>query len=564
MGAGDAGAAAGLRTGRRRGAATAVRAARPRAGRRDRPRAAPAACRRRLEAPSRPRGYATVLVVGRGRHVAVGRRGVGRLALGPRPGPIRPGGRRRAPRPLPARAPRRSAGSPGAEPPARAAARSGAGQRLDRRARAPRGCVRRTWRRTWRGRPRAGADSASAAASGCTATPKLAVMARSTPATASAATAMRSFSATSSAAAARVSGSRTMNSSPPIRPTKSLAGVRGEHDADRGEHRVAAVVPVGVVDRLEVVEVEHDRGQRRPPARRLGHHAPELVLGGAAVGQPGERVGRGPVLGQREGAQVGEDRRGERDGVVDAPLLHHLKRLGVLDQHRADDLAADEQRRAGVVAPRRRRRLALEHGRRGGARLVGPRQRAPPGRSAAARAPAARAEGRAGGSGVAASSRSWASLRLRITTRPARDGALDVPLEQEVRLALALRHLQQLGERVLSARKSASCSCIARRSRSATASCSTIAFRLWPRRGELVVAARIQARVEIAVRDLVGEAAVRAHAPDDAVRHERDGDEAQRAEQQRDDEHPRAAAARMTQVLQVPVRLGEMDARVVP
>ena len=66
-------------------------------------------------------------------------------------------------------------------------------------------------------------------------------------------------------------------------------GVRDVHD-----QLVADAVPERVVDRLEVVEVEHDRGAARAVALDLGDVALQLALERAAVEQPGERV----VVGQ--------------------------------------------------------------------------------------------------------------------------------------------------------------------------------------------------------------------------------------------------------------------------
>ena len=97
---------------------------------------------------------------------------------------------------------------------------------------------------------------------------------------------------------------------------------------------------------LEVVEVEEDRAQRRGGAAGLRGHPLERVVDGALVGQPGQRVGRGAQLGQRQVAEVREHRRGLGDRLVDAPAVGVGRRSADADEHRADHLAADQQRLA--------------------------------------------------------------------------------------------------------------------------------------------------------------------------------------------------------------------------
>jgi hypothetical protein len=101
-------------------------------------------------------------------------------------------------------------------------------------------------------------------------------------------------------------------------------------------------VAVDVVELLEVVEVEHDGGERGTGARRLRDHALERVLDCAGVRHPGQRVGRGLALGLGEVAQVGEDRARLCDRVADTCVVGLRERLVVTDEDRADDLAADE------------------------------------------------------------------------------------------------------------------------------------------------------------------------------------------------------------------------------
>ena len=76
--------------------------------------------------------------------------------------------------------------------------------------------------------------------------------------------AARTRSAISSAASISVSGSRTANSSPPLRPAKSLARSTPRSVAPTfAQHLVPHRVPALVVDLLEVVEVEQEQGERR-------------------------------------------------------------------------------------------------------------------------------------------------------------------------------------------------------------------------------------------------------------------------------------------------------------
>ena len=75
-----------------------------------------------------------------------------------------------------------------------------------------------------------------------------------------------------------------------------LAHQAGEAARRRHEQLVADAVAHGVVDDLEVVEVDeqHARDQRRPPGG--GELLGDPVLEQHPVGQPGQRVVEGPVL----------------------------------------------------------------------------------------------------------------------------------------------------------------------------------------------------------------------------------------------------------------------------
>ena len=85
------------------------------------------------------------------------------------------------------------------------------------------------------------------------------------------------------------SGSRTANSSPPIRASRSpwLQGAL-EARADQAEQVVADAVPEAVVDLLEPVQVDHQDGAR--PAAVAVDGGLQLLDEAAAVGQAGQRV----------------------------------------------------------------------------------------------------------------------------------------------------------------------------------------------------------------------------------------------------------------------------------
>ena len=112
----------------------------------------------------------------------------------------------------------------------------------------------------------------------------------------------------------------------------ALAHAGDECGSDGGEHVVAGAVTVGVVDLLEVIEVEQDRRERAAAARRLGDHALEGVARRPAVGHAGERVGRSALLGDRDRPEVGDDRRGLGHALSDRALFVDVERLGMVDE----------------------------------------------------------------------------------------------------------------------------------------------------------------------------------------------------------------------------------------
>ena len=82
---------------------------------------------------------------------------------------------------------------------------------------------------------------------------------------------------------------------------------------------VAGQVPVGVVDPLEVVEVEHDQAERRAVANGLL----QVLAEGGVVEQPGQPVGLGAHLDVAEDLRVLDG-----DGHLGREQLDELELLG--------------------------------------------------------------------------------------------------------------------------------------------------------------------------------------------------------------------------------------------
>jgi hypothetical protein len=170
-----------------------------------------------------------------------------------------------------------------------------------------------------------------------------------------------------------------------------------QHGAHGREDLVAAIVPVGVVDALQVVEVEEDRAQRRGGTARLRGHALERVVDGALA-----------------------------------------------DEHRADHLAADQQR----LADRRGRELAADlalHDLLGGfTALVGAVE--PNGHAAARLGCWSGSDSGLSGSSDRRLEPVGAVVAVERDRGAVGDAGLEVARDQPVRLGLALAHLQRLGE----------------------------------------------------------------------------------------------------------------------
>ena len=89
-----------------------------------------------------------------------------------------------------------------------------------------------------------------------------------------------------------------------------VLGVGDERVGDLAQHRVTGLVPVGVVDLLEVVDVEHEQADRRGQALRPRHLSLERLVEQPPVGEAGERVAGGQALVLTEQAGVAERERG--------------------------------------------------------------------------------------------------------------------------------------------------------------------------------------------------------------------------------------------------------------
>src|SRR5690606_40880481 len=78
-----------------------------------------------------------------------------------------------------------------------------------------------------------------------------------------------------------------------------VAQVAAEGRGDALEYLVADQVAVAVVDRLEVVHVEHQGGEGRARLVRPGDGGGGALLDAAPVVHAGERVGRGGLVQPR-------------------------------------------------------------------------------------------------------------------------------------------------------------------------------------------------------------------------------------------------------------------------
>ena len=103
--------------------------------------------------------------------------------------------------------------------------------------------------------------------------------------------------------------------------------------ADGSQHLVAVVVPVRVVERLELVDVDHQRRPRRRPPAGAGQEPAELVEV-AAIRKPGQRVGGRPRLRRRAA-------RCTRDSAADASIAAPPRSRRVAGDHHAPGVRCD-------------------------------------------------------------------------------------------------------------------------------------------------------------------------------------------------------------------------------
>ena len=120
------------------------------------------------------------------------------------------------------------------------------------------------------------------------------------------------------------------------------AGLGAEHLDDAAQDRVARTVALGVVDALEVVEVEHDEGERVAVALGPGDLRLEALLEPAAVQRAGQRVAA-------------------RDAGQLVAVRAVVARLPRADPGRVDEAAGEEERerRADPAGRGRRARRTL-------------------------------------------------------------------------------------------------------------------------------------------------------------------------------------------------------------
>jgi hypothetical protein len=112
-------------------------------------------------------------------------------------------------------------------------------------------------------------------------------------------------------------GSNAANSSPPIRPERSVNPQRVDHDGgEQFENLVARRMAEAVVDRLEMVDVEDQHRHRATGARFALNHPRRRLREAAAIEHAGQRIHRRRRLGhghralrdQHEDDEHGADR----------------------------------------------------------------------------------------------------------------------------------------------------------------------------------------------------------------------------------------------------------------
>ena len=159
----------------------------------------------------------------------------------------------------------------------------------------------------------------------------------------------------------------------------ALADRRRQHRADRAQRPVARIVAVGVVDLLQAIEIEDDDTGADPGLRRERQPGLELPIERAPVGQRGQRIGMGLVLGLLEARRIVDDRRGlfahpDEDAAV---FVGEAARDRMVDDDSADQIPFEDQRTGQQRRQIRAVRVAAVGARREPEREVAPRLRRP-------------------------------------------------------------------------------------------------------------------------------------------------------------------------------------------
>lgn len=122
--------------------------------------------------------------------------------------------------------------------------------------------------------------------------------------------------------------------------------LRSKQGRGRCQRVIPAVVAEGVIDLLEVIQVQQNDRQGTDRSVCLSNEASQHVVDAAPVRQAREDVCRSPVLGDRQVAEIGEDRRRLSHSVLEAPVRCSVEPLIVADEYGSDHFSADEQRLA--------------------------------------------------------------------------------------------------------------------------------------------------------------------------------------------------------------------------
>ncbi len=132
--------------------------------------------------------------------------------------------------------------------------------------------------------------------------------------------------------------------------------LRGEHMPNVADRFGAREVPVGIVERLQAIEVQHQHPDRCPRRSHRTHHRGQLPFEGAKVVQASEVVGHGhrvqaaAVLCQSRGDEAHRDEEGNLDEVGLAIREGQKRGVGEVIEH---DRAERGQQAAEPLQPQR-------------------------------------------------------------------------------------------------------------------------------------------------------------------------------------------------------------------